>query len=332
MPARHRRGPGLAPLIHSLADDKDKSGKGRVGPLGRYWAGNAVDDQTAHSGLAGMRGQLLPLKLAMSFTGASMAAQTLLLLGVGQPGGAAVAAGIAAMFASVGLFLPRFLFHRVHAKPLAAREVETLLPTARDELDRAYLTLILDVIAQPAATIPEETQAELRKAIGALGEAIEQMPAAAAQGVVSEGSDEGGSVETLRQEARRVRAEAVAERDEISQSSLERQADALERRADALARSSTLVRRAFLLRREMRAQIEALRAGLVGFSTGASDIAGLGSLAESVRSVAAEASGIAEARAELENGPVLAAPTGYAAAREAPAEETVPLRRQGRGG
>ncbi len=97
-----------------------------------------------------------------------------------------------------------------------------------------------------------------------------------------------------------MRAEAASERDAVAQASLERQADAVQRRADAWERAATLMRRASVLRREMMAQTEALRAGLAGFHSGATDIVGLTNVAETARGVAAEASSVSEAREELD--------------------------------
>ena len=104
-----------------------------------------------------------------------------------------------------------------------------------------------------------------------------------------------------------MRAEAEQELDAVSAASLDRQADALLRRADAQERSATLLRRASVLRSEMIAQTEALRAGLAGFHAGQTDVTGLADLADVARRVAGEATSVARARDELDAG-VVAAP------------------------
>jgi hypothetical protein len=209
---------------------------------------------------------------------------------------AVLTAGEGAFLASLGLFIPRFLFRRAHRTPLSASEVEALLPVAPDELDRAFLTLVLDIIRQPEATVPVEARSALRDALAALAEAIEQLPPAF---VGASGWGEHG-VAGLRNEAERVRAEAEREPDAVSAASLARQADALLRQADAQERSATLLRRASVLRSEMIAQMGALRAGLAGFHAGHTDVSGLADLADVARRVAGDATNVARARDELD--------------------------------
>jgi hypothetical protein len=60
------------------------------------------------------------------------------------------------------------------------------------------------------------------------------------------------------------------------------------------------VRRAHALRAELTAQMDALREGLTGFHVGMADTTLLTHLAEDARRVAAEASAVAQARAELD--------------------------------
>ncbi len=294
------RGRGVSPGVAG-----DGRGSKRLGPLGRFWTGGAgIDPEASADGLAGMQGRTTPLRIAMSISAASLLAGAVALAASGQPGGAVVAGGGAALYGSIGLLVPRFLFRYVHGRPVAAREVETLLPTARDDLDRSYLTLVIDAIRQP---VPPETGKELRIALRTLGEAIDRLP-------VASGPPLDG--DALRQEATQTLAKAQAEPDALIAASQERRAEALRRRADANDRSDLLVRRSAALREELAAQTEALRAGLLAFNTGGADGAGLAHLAEAVRGVAAEAVSVAAAREELDAA--LSTPIAKQAATDAP--------------
>jgi hypothetical protein len=299
LPQRHAPFGGARLPVDEFAEPPLPSA--RVGPLGRFWAGGTdADDAATARGLSAVRSRTGPMT-----TGLGIGAAAALLVGslgalLGNAPELAVLTGAEAAFlGSIGLFAPRVIFGRVHRRPLRTAEIEALLPTCRDDLDRSFLTLAIDAARQHGALIPDEAKRDVRRALGVLADAIEQLPAGST--APNESADD------LRREAERVRAEAGAETDPVGAASLERQADALARRADSLARSATLVRRASILRRELVAQIEALRAGLVGFQTGATDITGLAGLAESVRGVAAEAASVAQAREELDAA-VLAPP------------------------
>lgn len=304
--------------------------------LERFWLGGADvprDPAKAAEVMGAMRARFLPARIlvtAMPLLFGGMAVTMGALSG--EPAAAAMMAGQAVFVGAIGLLMPRFRFGRIHKAPLAAREVEELLPSVTDDVERAYLTLVIDVIRQTPATVSPEAQEELRQALGALGEAIEQLP----PGGISASVDADGGAAALRREADSVLAEAAAEQDRVTKESLERQAEALLRRAGALERMVTSVRRAYVLRRELRAQIEALRAGLAGFHTHSADVGELSSLAESVRRVAVEASSVAEARTELDTAAAAVGNSAHAvtAAASAAAEEETPQQtvaiRQGR--
>lgn len=271
-----------------------------LGPLARFWSGGAqLDPATAATGLAGMRTRTTPMAVGMTAGSLAYLIPMAVMAAQGEPVGAAIFGGAAAVMSSIGLLVPRFFFQHVHNRPLVASEIEALLPTAPDELDRAFLTLVLDVIRQPEATIPMEARSALRDALTALAEAIEELAPAF---VGASGSGE-QSAPGLRSEAEQVRAEALREPDPVASASLARQADALLRRADAYERSAGLLRRTTVLRRELLAQTEALRAGLTGFQAGGgseTDIAGLADLADAARRVAGDAASVALARNELD--------------------------------
>lgn len=181
----------------------------------------------------------------------------------------------------------------VGERPLTAQEVASLLPLAQDELERAYLTLILDVTRQEVAPA---AGADLRPALRALGDAIDGLPATRVVGIDSPDI----MTEVLRRTAQEALAQAQEEHDRVVAASLVRRAEALQRRADATARAGLLTRRFAALRQEMAAQTEALRAGLAAYYTGANDVVDLTRLAEDVRRVAAEAQAITAATEEVD--------------------------------
>ncbi len=264
--------------------------------VSRFWSGGAsIDETMRREGLAGMAQRTARLRVLLG--GAALfVVPAVGLAANGEMGGAVTMAVMGAWFGGLGLMVPRTLFGRAHNTPLQAREIEALLPLAPGDLERSYLTLILDTITLSPETIPAEAQEQIRAALRALGQALDALPYLA--GGVSGASV--GDADALRREAASVATEALNEPDPVTSASLSRQADALLRRADSLGRSATLVRRAQALRREMIAQTEALRAGLSGFHAGATDIAGLSDLAAAVQNVAGEAGQIAYARAELD--------------------------------
>jgi len=189
-------------------------------------------------------------------------------------------------------------------KPLTATEVATLLPEANDDLERAYLTLVLDVVR---GDVEQGPGGDLRQALRALGDAIDKLPATRATGADSADI----MTEVLRRTAEETLKRAQQESDRVVAASFIRRAEALHRRADATTRSHLLVRRFSALRQEMAAEIEALRAGLAAFYTGVNDIADLTRLANDVQRVAAEAAAITEAVEEVDG--ILADPHGLTA-------------------
>ena len=97
------------------------------------------------------------------------------------------------------------------------------------------------------------------------------------------------------------------EADEFIRASLLRQAEAFERRAGLGDHNAHSSRRAAALRREAKAQMDALRAVVLAFDrTSATDAVGVARLAESVSRVAQEAQAVTIARRELEEGEIVA--------------------------
>jgi len=128
--------------------------------------------------------------------------------------------------------------------------------------------------------------------------------------------------EVLRRTAAETLVQAQAEPDRVVAASLIRRVEALHRRADATTRANVLVRRFSVLRQEMAAETEALRAGLAAYYTGAHDITDLTRLAEDMQRVAAEAAAMTAAVEEVDTW-MLGAP-----ARPQAPTDTAPARVQ----
>jgi len=164
---------------------------------------------------------------------------------------------------------------RMYAQPVTPGEIAALLPQAHDELERSYLTLVMDVVRQEVAGVQEQGPAsgtDLRSALHALGDAIDRLPATRAVGHLSLGGETPDIMtEVLRRTAAETLILAQAEPDRVVAASLIRRVEALHRRADATARANVLVRRFAVLRQEMAAETEALRAGLAAYYSGCWD-------------------------------------------------------------
>ena len=274
----------------------------RLGALGRRWTrGTVLEPEMAAQTLALIRRQLRALRglslLSVPLTMAFLAEASrpgsgpeVLLL----PGAALAWAG------ACWTALPRAAFRRVereiHLPPITAAEIAALLPGTDDNLERAYLTLAMDVVRQDV--VASGADADLRGALRALGDAIDRLPATRAAAESSGSPDI--LTEVLRRTAQEALLQAQAEPDRVVAASLVRRAEALERRADATQRAGQMVRHFGALRQEMAAETEALRAGLAAYYTGAHDIADLIRLADDIRRVAAEAAAITSAREELD--------------------------------
>lgn len=261
----------------------------RLGLLERFWVrGTGVEPRAAAAAFSAMRNLTMGFAGGMIGGSSGFLAPAIIMATQGMPVGALFMGLGGSIMAGLGLLMPRVWFRGLNGKPVTVSEIEALLPTVHDDLERAYLTTVIDAVRQ---SVEGEAEKEIRTALHALGAAIDRLPTASGP-VVDTG--------VLRREAADVQAKARAETDRVIADSLERRADALHRRADANDRSALLVRRAAALREELAAQTEALRAGLFAFNSGATDIASLSHLAEAVRGVAAEAVSVADARAELE--------------------------------
>ena len=264
--------------------------------LGRIWARGAnIPPEIAAVGLDAMRGQTSGMVWGMAGGSMGLWMPAIGLIASGQHVIGVLMAGIGLAMNGVGLCVPGYWLRRVCRPPVSEAEVKALNVAGQDDLTQAYLHLIADAVRQ--SIVPEAAEG-VRAALQSVGEAIEQLPAVAVPRT---------SVEALRVEAAMALTEALAEKDSVVAASHERRADALERSASAAERSEVLMRRAAALREEMKAQIESLRLGLVGFETAAGDVSSLVSLADAVRTVAVESVSVADARTELDHS--LSGPT-----------------------
>ena len=253
------------------------------------------------------------LKLAMGVLGAALVGAGLI---AHEPGLVIGPAAIAA--ATLGVSQGRQAWRkRRRAAPLSAEELEALkkpathlpslgqqvfalllnqtLPTPTDDsLEGAYLTLAQDVMKLDVRS--EDAASEARSALKALGDAAGDLPAPAALPDVD--------IADLLADAEIFLMRARREKDPVIAGSLERQAEATVRRARALTDAIKLARRTIVLRQEVRAQVEALRAALPALARTAETASGLGAgrftqLAEQVKGVAREAASVAAAQEEL---------------------------------
>ncbi len=276
-----------------------------VDAWGRYLLGAKKNQSLPDEALPVLRAVQWPARtfsligLLSAMTGAGM-----LMEASANPGEAVpliLGAGSACFVSAWCCARPRALVARrlqlLRERPLTAAEVAALLPQVGDELERSFLTLVMDVIREEVAgQIVPGSGADLREALKALGDAITRLPATR---VVSSDSPD-IMTEVLRRTAERTLLSAQAEPDRVVAASLIRRVEALHRRADATARTDVLARRFSALRQEMAAETEALRAGLSAYYTGAHDVADLARLAEEVRRVAAEAAAITSAVEEVD--------------------------------
>ena len=288
----------------------------RVGFWGRRWLGKRKETMSAEQarvtlqavrgparfssvvGLVALPGTLSCLVAALFQLSSPDAAP--LLLGAG-------ATGAWSWFFTIAQ--PRRLAARKHQQmygwAVTSSEVAALLPQAHDELERSYLTLVMDVVRQEVAGAQEQGPAsgtDLRSALRALGDAIDKLPATRAVGHLALGGETPDIMtEVLRRTAAETLLQAQAEPDRVVAASLIRRVEALHRRADATTRANVLVRRFAVLRQEMAAETEALRASLAAYYTGAHDIADLTRLADDMQRVAAEAAAMTAAVEEVDS-------------------------------
>ena len=187
---------------------------------------------------------------------------------------------------------PRRVFRRMHGA-LTERDVQQLREQVRDPVAGEYLSVAELLISLPAAP-DAESDRNLRRALSALGEAIEELPQQNPRAAL-------GNPSQMRDQAARLSGAGIRESDPVVAASLARQAQSLARRAETVYNIAVLLRRNETLRDEVSEQIEALRTSIAAFSVGSRHSPhDLADLAASIQHVAEEASAIAVARTELE--------------------------------
>ena len=188
---------------------------------------------------------------------------------------------------------PRRVFRQMHGA-LSERDVQQLREQVRDPLANEYLSVVELLITLPA--VPDADSAKnLRRAVYALDEAIEELPQQHPRAAL-------GDPAKMRDQASRLSDAAQREPDSVVAASLARQSQSLARRAETVYNIAVLLRRNGTLRDEVSEQIEALRTSIAAFSVGSRHSPhDLADLAASIQHVAEEASAIAVARTELES-------------------------------
>jgi hypothetical protein len=232
---------------------------------------------------------------------------------------------LAGLFLSY-IVLPRRVFRRMHAEPVNYEELDALkgiearkeeeveekkkprgLSLMRlfasvrgthgskrnQELERTFLSLVQDALS--ARDLSPSAEAELRRVLKSIGEAIGSLP--------PEDSDEDEELSDVVVDAEMLAARAAREKDEIAAASLLRQAEANLTRARSMQNNKRLARRVRILRDEMLAQVKMVRSLLPTLKSDtaslATDSGRFAAVAASVQSIATEAASVADAREEL---------------------------------
>ena len=308
----------------------------RVGLLSRQWLSNVSGTEKAHKESLRVtqkatRGDVWAIGGVLGGTFAITTLMTLV-----QPQGAPptiIPLTLTALATTYGMYLgPRKRLQKLHETPLKPTEVDYLYRTLRgeklrpfperlvsvvadqlgmtaeggngsenDELVRAYLALVREVLE--AENLSERSQTDLKTTVKQMGEAMTVLPPPAS---VTNNSEE---TRLILQEAERVFARAQNERDKVVAASLARQAEALVQRASAGQNAEKISRRTRVLRQELLAQIETVRASLPTLSQGGAvqgqaAFGGFSHVAESVADVYREAAALADAHEELSQGSV----------------------------
>lgn len=189
---------------------------------------------------------------------------------------------------------PRRALRTINTDAVTREEVEAFLPTARGELDRAYLNTVLETLRQP---LPASAGQDIRTALRAVGDTVSTLPGVP----LRDGVDDPA---VLRSAAQEKRHRADLETDSLSQTSLRRQAEADERQAQILEHSGSAAKRARARYEETLGQVDTLRSILTVYAS-AENSAQLehgAVLQDAVRRVAGEAVAASAAKRELEDG------------------------------
>ena len=195
-----------------------------IGFWGRRWLGRQKGQMSAEEAQATLRAVRTPTRAWSTLGLLAIPPALALALSIHDPAFCLLDLGLLGGW--TWLFTvaqPRQLVARKHGqmyeRPVTPGEIAALLPQAHDELERSYLTLVMDVVRQEVAGAQEEGPAsgtDLRSALRALGEAIDKLPATRAVGHLSLGSETPDIMtEVLRRTAAETLIQAQAEPDRV---------------------------------------------------------------------------------------------------------------------
>jgi hypothetical protein len=192
------------------------------------------------------------------------------------------------------LVSPRLAIRRINTDAVTTAEIEAFLPSARGELDRAYLNTVLETLRQP---LPAAAGQDIRTALRAVGDSVSVLPGVP----LEQGACDPVALRVTAEEKRRC---ADAESDSLTQASLRRQAEADDKQAQIAEQSATAVKRARARHDETAGQINTLRSVLTVYASPENTVLlEQGNvLQDAVRRVAGEAVATSAAKRELEDG------------------------------
>lgn len=300
-----------------------------MGRLGRIWSsGSGISEEVAAATLPMMNDQTGPL---VNGLGTIIILLGVVLGGLLAARGEFTNLIFLLTTALVGLFLsyvvlPRRVFRRMHSAPINFEELDALKgievrkeeeveekkkprglnlmrlfasvrgthgSRRNQELERTFLSLVQDVLS--ARDISPNAEAELRRVLQSVGEAIGSLP--------PEDAEDEEDLSDVVVDAEMLAARAAREKDDVAAASLLRQAEANLTRARSMQNNKKLARRVRILRDEMLAQVKMVRSLLPSLKSEtasvATDLGRFADVAASVQSIATEAASVAEAREEL---------------------------------
>ena len=281
---------GASGSFLSMPSKGDRQAK--PGLLGRMWvSGLGLDDSAAASVLDGVK----PMSYGtiggfVGGGGMGMLGPIIASLANHNPALAAVFGAVSMGFVGVGFTSPGLMLRHWNRKPLTSGEMDTLIHSiAENPLEKTYLMLVRDLVQQD---VPDAAAVEVCQSLNSIGEAIYKLPNVSVYGTQED--------DVLLASAEASHQAALQEPDSVIAASLFRRAEAQASAAQAASHSALMIRRAKALRDELMAQMEALRLGIASYQSGETDTTHLTRLAGRVRSVATEATTIAQSKNELE--------------------------------
>ncbi len=188
--------------------------------------------------------------------------------------------------------LPRNALRHINTDAVTTGELEAFLPTARGELDRAYLNTVAQTLRQPVLV---SVGPDIRSALRAVGDTVSALPGEP----FAVGHDDPAVLAAAALAKHRL---AEAETDSLVQASLLRQADGEERQSRILQHSGAAAKQARARHDETMGHINTLRSVLTVYESPetAARLRQADALQDAVRRVSSEAMATASAKRELE--------------------------------